>query len=318
MGYQLGIDIGTTYTAAAVCRSSDHRWVEPETVTLGTRSATIPSVLFIAAGRWRRRRRGGGAPRADRSRTGWSASSSAASATPPRSSSAGSRGRPRTSPRGSSAGSSTGWPSAKAAPRRSIALTHPASWGSHKKELLVNALSGAGPDGLVPGRAAGRRAALRHGGAGGPRLHHRGLRPRRRHVRRGGRAQGRPVRRGVRRCRVRAAGAPGGPGPARRRRLRRGRVRARPRRAARGLRRPGRHRSARAVGRRPRAPGVHRGQGGALGRHRRLDPGAPARRERLGAAAPQRVRRPHPRAGGGDGRGAAQGGEVGRVRARRP
>jgi molecular chaperone DnaK len=48
MGYQLGIDVGTTYTAAAVCRSSDRRWVEPEVVTLGTRNATVPSVLFVA------------------------------------------------------------------------------------------------------------------------------------------------------------------------------------------------------------------------------------------------------------------------------
>ena len=48
MGYQLGIDVGTTYTAAAVCRSSERRWVEPEVVTLGTRSATVASVLFVA------------------------------------------------------------------------------------------------------------------------------------------------------------------------------------------------------------------------------------------------------------------------------
>ncbi|MBW0116561.1 Hsp70 family protein, partial [Pseudonocardia abyssalis] len=48
MGYQLGIDLGTTYTSAAVCRSDDRRWVEPEVVTLGTRGATIPSVLFLA------------------------------------------------------------------------------------------------------------------------------------------------------------------------------------------------------------------------------------------------------------------------------
>ncbi|NMH95695.1 Hsp70 family protein, partial [Pseudonocardia bannensis] len=48
MSYQLGIDLGTTYTAAAVCRSSDQRWIEPEVVNLGTRTATVPSVLFIA------------------------------------------------------------------------------------------------------------------------------------------------------------------------------------------------------------------------------------------------------------------------------
>ena len=48
MGYQLGIDLGTTYTAAAVCRSDDRRWVDPEVVTLGTRNATVPSVMFLA------------------------------------------------------------------------------------------------------------------------------------------------------------------------------------------------------------------------------------------------------------------------------
>lgn len=47
MGYQLGIDLGTTYTAAAVRRSADHRWAEPEVVTLGSRTAAIPSVLFV-------------------------------------------------------------------------------------------------------------------------------------------------------------------------------------------------------------------------------------------------------------------------------
>ena len=48
MGYQLGIDLGTTYTAAAVCRSSGRGWVEPEVVSLGSRSATVASVLFLA------------------------------------------------------------------------------------------------------------------------------------------------------------------------------------------------------------------------------------------------------------------------------
>jgi actin-like ATPase involved in cell morphogenesis len=47
-GYQLGIDLGTTYTSAAVCRTDGRRWSEPEVVTLGSRSATVPSVLFIA------------------------------------------------------------------------------------------------------------------------------------------------------------------------------------------------------------------------------------------------------------------------------
>ena len=66
MGYQLGIDLGTTYTAAAVCRSSDRGWAEPEIVTLGTRSATVASVLFLGRGRLGAGRRGRRAARADR------------------------------------------------------------------------------------------------------------------------------------------------------------------------------------------------------------------------------------------------------------
>ncbi|MGI5126462.1 Hsp70 family protein [Pseudonocardia sp. CA-107938] len=48
MSYRLGIDVGTTYTAAAVSRSAGQGWSEPESVTLGTRGATVPSVLYIA------------------------------------------------------------------------------------------------------------------------------------------------------------------------------------------------------------------------------------------------------------------------------
>src|SRR5690349_4490877 len=39
-GYQLGVDLGTTYTAAAVRRDG-----VSEIVTLGTRSATMPTVV---------------------------------------------------------------------------------------------------------------------------------------------------------------------------------------------------------------------------------------------------------------------------------
>ncbi|MGD9530259.1 Hsp70 family protein [Pseudonocardia sp.] len=46
MTYQLGIDLGTTFTAAAVVRGPGQ---QPEVVTLGTRNATIPSVLFLGA-----------------------------------------------------------------------------------------------------------------------------------------------------------------------------------------------------------------------------------------------------------------------------
>ena len=41
MTYQLGVDLGTTYTAAAIARGGDVTIVH-----LGTRSAAIPSVVF--------------------------------------------------------------------------------------------------------------------------------------------------------------------------------------------------------------------------------------------------------------------------------
>ena len=42
MGYRLGIDLGTTYTAAAVSRGG-----RAEIATLGTRTAAVPSVLYL-------------------------------------------------------------------------------------------------------------------------------------------------------------------------------------------------------------------------------------------------------------------------------
>jgi len=42
VGYQLGVDLGTTYTAAAV-----HRGGASQIVELGNRTATIPSVIFL-------------------------------------------------------------------------------------------------------------------------------------------------------------------------------------------------------------------------------------------------------------------------------
>ena len=42
MGYRLGVDLGTTWTAAAVARNG-----QVEMATLGTRGAAVPSVLFV-------------------------------------------------------------------------------------------------------------------------------------------------------------------------------------------------------------------------------------------------------------------------------
>lgn len=45
MGYRLGVDLGTTFTAAVISRPGTN----PTVVPLGDRSATIPSVLFFGA-----------------------------------------------------------------------------------------------------------------------------------------------------------------------------------------------------------------------------------------------------------------------------
>ena len=47
MSYLLGIDLGTTFTAAAVCRREDGNWGQAEVVPLGPRTAAISSVLFV-------------------------------------------------------------------------------------------------------------------------------------------------------------------------------------------------------------------------------------------------------------------------------
>lgn len=49
MSYLLGIDVGTTRTAAAICQLHDGRPGETEMVSLGDRSTDVPSVLFIGA-----------------------------------------------------------------------------------------------------------------------------------------------------------------------------------------------------------------------------------------------------------------------------
>ena len=143
MGYQLGIDVGTTYTAAAVCRSAGKRWVEPEVVNLGTRGATVPSVLFIAPDgsvvvgeaaerraltdpdrvvREFKRRIGDPTPIVVGGRS-WAPEDLSARL--------------------------VRWVVDRVAereggPAAQIALTHPASWGSHKKDLLTAALAAQG------------------------------------------------------------------------------------------------------------------------------------------------------------------------------
>ena len=143
MGYQLGIDLGTTYTAAAVCRSSGRGWAEPEVISLGSRSATVASVLFLAADgavlvgeaaerraltdpdrvvREFKRRIGDPTPIVVAGRN-WAPEELSARL--------------------------VRWVLDRVAEREGgpadrIAVTHPASWGSHKKDLLTRALAAQG------------------------------------------------------------------------------------------------------------------------------------------------------------------------------
>ena len=48
MSYRLGIDLGTTYTAAAVTRTTEGGPPRAEIVNLGGRAAQIPSVLHLS------------------------------------------------------------------------------------------------------------------------------------------------------------------------------------------------------------------------------------------------------------------------------
>ena len=293
MGYQLGIDLGTTYTAAAVCRSSDRGWVEPEVVSLGSRSATVASVLFLAQDgsvlvgdaaerrvltdpdrvvREFKRRVGDPTPIV----VGGPELGAGGAVGPAGALGDGPGGRARGRARGPDRG-------------------HPPGVLGAAQEGPARPRAGQpGTVGDLPGRAAGRGAALRLHRAGRGRLHHRGVRPRRRHLRRRRGAQGRRRLGRVRTGRLRAAGPAGGARAAGRHRLRRGGVRARPGRDAGGVRQPGRRRPGGAVRGGPDPARLHRGQGGAEQRHRGLDPGAAAAGARLGAAAPQRVRAADP------------------------
>jgi actin-like ATPase involved in cell morphogenesis len=47
MSYGLGIDVGTSFTAAAVCRGREQGGSRPEVVPLGTRAAAVASVIFL-------------------------------------------------------------------------------------------------------------------------------------------------------------------------------------------------------------------------------------------------------------------------------
>ena len=162
MSYFLGIDLGTTYTAAAVHDGSAQRG--PEMVTLGERGPTAPSVLWLQPdGRFV------AGDAAERHAVTDPARGPPVQA-PPRRPHAAARRRQRHPGRGRY-GAALRWVvDAVVRPRRRAArqfvLTHPANWGPYKRDLLEKAAEIAGrPQRRARDRAAGRRHLLRRAGA---------------------------------------------------------------------------------------------------------------------------------------------------------
>ena len=135
MEYSLGIDLGTTYSAAATARGD-----RLEIFQLGERAATIPSVVVLRAdgevliGEAAERR---ALVRADSDRPRVQAPARRPDADHPRRDAVRRRGAPR---RTSCAASSPRSPSSSAAPPAAIALCHPASYGEYKIDLLRQAV----------------------------------------------------------------------------------------------------------------------------------------------------------------------------------
>ncbi len=150
---RLGVDLGTTWTAAAFL---DGAAATP--VKLGSSGAAMPSVVAIVDGR---PIAGEAAVRAGREAptSVAAASSNADSATTPRSSSA-----PRPTPRRRSPEHLLAHVVASAGGATSVALTHPATWGEFKLDLLREAgrVAGLSDVDLVPEpiAAAGHYARL--------------------------------------------------------------------------------------------------------------------------------------------------------------
>ncbi|WP_018332925.1 Hsp70 family protein [Actinomycetospora chiangmaiensis] len=146
--YRLGIDLGTTYTAAALSRAHGRDWSEPEIVALGSQSASVASVLYL------------GAPEQDGSEPFLvgEAAERRAHAEPDRVVRQFKRRVGDDVPlvvgdavhtAQDLAARMARWVVDKVAAREGgpadlVAITHPASWGDHKRELLAGALRDAG------------------------------------------------------------------------------------------------------------------------------------------------------------------------------
>ncbi|MDT7658958.1 MAG: molecular chaperone DnaK, partial [Pseudonocardiales bacterium] len=143
MTYQLGIDLGTTYTAAAICRANERSPGGADVVTLGARSATVASVMYLAddgsvlVGEAAERRALTDPDRVVREfkrRIGDEIPLMIA-------------GRPFQAHE--LGARMIRWvvdlvSEREGGPPRRIAVTHPASWGAHKKDLLGRALRDVG------------------------------------------------------------------------------------------------------------------------------------------------------------------------------
>jgi molecular chaperone DnaK len=166
MGYWLGIDLGSTVTAAAVCRAEG----PAEVVALGSSSAVVPSVLFLGehdqveVGEAALRRAVTDPDRVVRGFTGrigdqvpmvigghaYTAAQLAAML--------------------------TSWvvdqvSTQQGGPAESIVMTHPATWGDYKREVLATSLAAVGlgqvcfcaaPEAVAAGYATGQPIASGH------------------------------------------------------------------------------------------------------------------------------------------------------------
>ncbi|MFB9740766.1 Hsp70 family protein [Pseudonocardia sulfidoxydans] len=143
MSYLLGIDVGTTRTAAAITRLDGGRIVETEMVNLGDRSVHVPSVLFIGSdggvvvGEAAERR-----ALTDPDRVVREFKRRVGDPTPIHVA-----GQPWTAEDLSAR--LVRWVVDQVAAREGgvaerISVTHPASWGGHKKELFAGALARVG------------------------------------------------------------------------------------------------------------------------------------------------------------------------------
>ncbi|MDQ3763592.1 MAG: Hsp70 family protein [Actinomycetota bacterium] len=148
VGYALGVDIGTCFTAAAICRLDDHQLGKAEVVALGSRLPSVSSVLFLGA---------------DGSVVVGEAAERRALTDPDRVVREFKRrigddtplfvgGQPYAAH--DLAAMMVRWVVDRIADREGelpdrIAITHPAGWGPYKKDLLSGALGAAGLDNLT-------------------------------------------------------------------------------------------------------------------------------------------------------------------------